>query len=240
MVRRRSADRRVHRAAEPVRRSTRRAVADPRSPALTAGAVLGLQRVAGNRAVEAAIVQRELDKAGRKQRGKVQHALSEDSPPKAVSYDDVKQWADWYFAGVQYQDNKTNGWHSNRKELLPGTATSDGEPTRYVEFRRPGAVGEKDKTKLERCIFDLFTSKCYPNAHYDEGYVEISNMPSSITKSMGAVAFVATGMKQLVDAQEVDISQGNPLEKKTRLLAKLHEKWQARQTTEDNDGGGDD
>lgn len=81
-----------------------------------------------------------------------------------------------------------------------------GRPTRYVEFRRPGAVGDKEADKLERCIFDLLTGGCWPNAHYDGGYVEITNVPAAVKKRLLSIAYAATGMKERADrmtAQEI-------------------------------------
>ena len=116
--------------------------------------------------------------------------------PAQIGWDAYPVWSAWYFSGLEYQDNKTGGWHSNRKGLLPGTPTDDGAPTRYVEFRRPGAIGTKEKDKMERCIFDLVDHRCWPNAHYDGGYVEITGVPTSVKKSLFEQAYVSTGLKQ--------------------------------------------
>ncbi|QKQ77793.1 DUF4157 domain-containing protein [Nostoc sp. TCL240-02] len=101
-----------------------------------------------------------------------------------VNYNHVQTWADWYFSQIEYQNNKTQGWHGNRNSWLPGAPTDDGKATRYVEFRRPGAYGENERTKLERCIFDIIEQRCWPNAHYDGGYVEITNVPATITNKL--------------------------------------------------------
>jgi len=122
--------------------------------------------------------------------------IQADDEPNAASWGDYPVWSAWYFPGLEYQDNKTGGWHSNRKGLLPGDATDDGAPTRYVEFRRPGAVGTKEKDKMERCIFDLISRRCWPNAHYDGGYVEITNIPAGVTKRLFDIAFESTGLKE--------------------------------------------
>jgi hypothetical protein len=112
----------------------------------------------------------------------------------SVAWSDYEVWASWYFGGLEYQDNKTNGWHQNKAGLLPGDPTAEGVPTRYVEFRRPGAVGKKETTKMERCIFDLLSGRCWPNAHYDGGYVEITGIPGSVRQQLLNTAFTATGM----------------------------------------------
>lgn len=181
------------------------------------------------------------------QRGRVQHALTavpRANPPPQVDYGTVSAWGAWYFAELEYQNNQTNGWHANRLGLLPGAATADGEPTRYVEFRRPGAVGVKDETKMERCIFDLLDNRCWPNAHYGAGYVEITNVPAAITSRLGRLAFVSTGMQaeyleakaaaqagaapgarpeEVAAAQAaVDVANGTPRAIKQRLLAKMN------------------
>jgi Domain of unknown function (DUF4157) len=124
-------------------------------------------------------------------------SLIQHGVPAQVDYSNVKGWADDYFSGVEYQNNKTNGWHENRHGYLPGEPTAEGQPTRYVEFRRPGAYGEKEKSKLERCIFDLIDLKCWPNAHYDGGYVEIINVPQAVIKNMFDMAWSSTGMEEL-------------------------------------------
>lgn len=143
--------------------------------------------------------------------------------PRAVAWDDVATWAAWYFNGLEYQDNATGGWHSNRQGWLPGDPTEDGHPTRYVEFRRPGAVGTKDVDKLERCIFDLLSGRCWPNAHYDSGYVEITGVPSGFKNRMLNIAYVATGMKARADTMTDEENQaaGNGLAKIGWLLTTL-------------------
>src|SRR5262249_18083761 len=113
-------------------------------------------------------------------------------PINTVDYNIVTKWADWYFAGLEYQNNKTGGWHENRHDLLEGGTTEEGKPTRYVEFRRPESTyGMKDYTKLERCIFDLYTQRLYPNAHYDKGYVEITNVPRAMKQKLWILAIQA-------------------------------------------------
>jgi hypothetical protein len=113
-----------------------------------------------------------------------------------VNYNNVQTWADWYFSQIEYQNNKTQGWHGNRNSWLPGAPTEDGKATRYVEFRRPGAYGENERTKLERCIFDVIEQRCWPNAHYDGGYVEITNVPATITNKLMYMAWGSSnGMK---------------------------------------------
>jgi hypothetical protein len=113
-----------------------------------------------------------------------------------VNYNNVQTWADWYFSQIEYQNNKTQGWHGNRNSWLPGAPTEDGKATRYVEFRRPGAYGENERTKLERCIFDIIEQRCWPNAHYDGGYVEITNVPATITNKLMYMAWGSSnGMK---------------------------------------------
>lgn len=107
--------------------------------------------------------------------------------PRQVSYTNVQTWADDYFKGVEYQNNSTGGWHMNRNGWLPegdGQATAAQEPTRYVEFRRPNSIGENERTKLERCIVDFIDGRCWPNAHYDGGYVEITNLSNDIKKKL--------------------------------------------------------
>lgn len=132
------------------------------------------------------------------QNSTVAHGIVQ-GPPNAVDWATVPVWAAWYFSGLEYQDNKTGGWHSNRQGWLPHGATVDGRPTRYVEFRRPGAVGDKEADKLERCIFDLLSGRCWPNAHYDGGYVEITNVPAPIKTRLMNIACVATGIKERKD-----------------------------------------
>lgn len=127
----------------------------------------------------------------------VGESIGTNAPPIAVSWDTHPVWAAWYFNGLEYQDNKTGGWHSNRAGLLPGNATNDGAPTRYVEFRRPGAIGTKEVDKMERCIFDLLSGQCYPNAHYDGGYVEITEIPNGVKSRLMNIALDCTGIKEL-------------------------------------------
>jgi hypothetical protein len=143
--------------------------------------------------------------------------------PQAVPWASVRTWAAWYFNGLEYQDNSTGGWHSNRQGWLPGGATEDGHPTRYVEFRRPGTVGKKDADKLERCIFDLLTGRCWPNAHYESGYVEITGVPAAFKNRMLEIAYVATGMKARADEMDTQETQeaGNGFDKIRWLLATL-------------------
>jgi hypothetical protein len=124
--------------------------------------------------------------------------ITNQQPLATVDYNDVRAWGTWYFANLEYQDNKTGGWHANRLTLLPGAATEDGEPTRYIEFRCPGASGVKDETKLERCIYDWISERFWPNAHYDRGYVEITGVPPAVkkklrTKALATLAFIAEG-----------------------------------------------
>ncbi len=144
---------------------------------------------------------REVDR----QNAEVGALISTNNPPAAVAWGDCAVWAAWYFSGLEYQNNSTGGWHSNRAGLLPGGATTDGDPTRYVEFRRPGAVGEKDKDKMERCIFDLLSGRCWPNAHYDRGYVEVTGIPGSIRQSLLNSALDISGLmerKKIMTATE--------------------------------------
>jgi len=123
--------------------------------------------------------------------------ISMSSPPAAIDYQTVKEWADWYFAKLEYQNNATQGWHENRHGLLEGGATEGAAPTRYVEFRCLGSeYGVKDYSKLERCIYDLFTGKVYPNAHYDKGYVEIANVPQSIKGKLLGLTIAAHDAKK--------------------------------------------
>lgn len=118
-------------------------------------------------------------------------------PIAAIDYTTVQEWADWYFPKLSYQNNATGGWHENRHDLLEGGTTAQGRPTRYVEFRCEGATyGLKDFTKLERCIFDLYTQRVYPNAHYDKGYVEIANVPLATKKRLWNLAIVANDATQ--------------------------------------------
>ncbi|WP_152600114.1 hypothetical protein [Cellvibrio mixtus] len=135
---------------------------------------------------------REVDR----QNAEVGALISTSNPPAAVAWGDYAVWAAWYFSGLEYQNNSTGGWHSNRAGLLPGGATTDGDPTRYVEFRRPGAVGEKDKDKMERCIFDLLSGRCWPNAHYDRGYVEVTGIPGNIRQSLLDSALEISGLME--------------------------------------------
>ena len=155
---------------------------------------------------------------------KVQQAVIEDQaryvaskirntdPIAAINYTTVQQWADWYFSGLEYQNNKTGGWHENRHNLLTGGPTPEGSPTRYVEFRRPGATyGVKDYTKLERCIFDLYTYRVYPNAHYDKGYVEITNIPLPVKRNLWNLAI--TAHDAVGRYQQAQGMQGSPTDK---------------------------
>lgn len=148
------------------------------------------------------------------QNSTVAHAIGQQNPPNVVAWGTVPIWAAWYFAGLEYQNNSTNGWHANRSAWLPsGVATPDGQPTRYVEFRRPGAIGEKEADKLERCIFDLLTGRCFPNAHYDGGYVEIGGVPAAISRSLYMTAYAATGLKDRaarMTAQEIATAGQGP------------------------------
>jgi hypothetical protein len=130
----------------------------------------------------------------------VGQSIDRNAPPNTVAWESHPVWAAWYFNGLEYQDNKTGGWHSNRAGLLPGDATEDGAPTRYVEFRRPGAIGEKEVDKMERCIFDLLSGRCYPNAHYDGGYVEITGIPSGVKNKLMNVALFCTGIRERAKA----------------------------------------
>ncbi|WP_297338470.1 DUF4157 domain-containing protein [Algoriphagus sp.] len=124
-------------------------------------------------------------------------SIARSAPPNMVAWDSYPVWGEWYFNGLEYQDNNTGGWHSNRASLLPGNATQDGAPTRYVEFRRPGAIGEKEVDKMERCIFDLLSGRCWPNAHYDGGYVEISGVPSGTKQKLLKTALFCTRIKEI-------------------------------------------
>ncbi|MHA7129229.1 eCIS core domain-containing protein [Algoriphagus namhaensis] len=145
----------------------------------------------------------------------VGESIGTNAPPNTVAWDTHPVWAAWYFNGLEYQDNKTGGWHSNRAGLLPGNATEDGAPTRYVEFRRPGAVGKKEVDKMERCIFDLLSGRCYPNAHYDGGYVEITGIPNGVKRRLMNIALDCTGIKERAKAmtQEEKLEAGEDFEK---------------------------
>ncbi len=134
------------------------------------------------------------------QNSTVAHQIAQQNPPNAVAWAALPIWAPWYFVGLEYQNNATNGWHANRHNWLPGGSTPDGEPSRYVEFRRPDAVGKKDVDKLERCVFDLETHRCYPNAHYDGGYVEIANVPGGVGQALYNKAVRANGMQERENA----------------------------------------
>jgi|SRR5271169_407484 len=153
--------------------------------------------------------------------------ITNQKPLATVEYNDVSTWGSWYFANLEYQDNKTGGWHANRLTLLPGAPTEDGEPTRYIEFRCPGASGEKDNTKLERCIYDWISERFWPNAHYDRGYVEITGVPQSVKKELRTkVVTVLAYMAESWGLERKDCFMGFTRGKEEEFLDLIHAKWE--------------